>query len=251
MSMHARTLAAAVLTAISAGAAVAADLPSRKEPPPPPPFLQPLFSWTGAYAGVNVGAALGDGEFAGVVPLIGSNFTGGVTLGYNWAWQQKVVAGVELDADFRGTIDAGQDGLFHAGPSSEGYLGTVRARLGYAIFDQGLVYATAGFAYGNDIAPQHYSGANSPGYAGARIAGDSSLLPGWTAGAGFEYALTHSWSVKVEYLYVELAHFDPRYANAVYPFPLAIGNRSAAHLVRMGLNYRFNWGASAPVIAKF
>ncbi|MGA9826621.1 MAG: porin family protein, partial [Methylocystis sp.] len=45
----------AIALAISAGSAIAADLPSRKEapvyvPPPPPPPL-----WTGFYAGLNIG----------------------------------------------------------------------------------------------------------------------------------------------------------------------------------------------------
>jgi outer membrane immunogenic protein len=51
-------LSAAVL-AISAGAALAADLPSRKGPPvlPPPPPPPPL--WTGFYAGLNAGYGFG------------------------------------------------------------------------------------------------------------------------------------------------------------------------------------------------
>jgi outer membrane immunogenic protein len=51
-------LSAAVL-AISAGAALAADLPSRKGPPvlPPPPPPPPM--WTGFYAGLNAGYGFG------------------------------------------------------------------------------------------------------------------------------------------------------------------------------------------------
>ena len=49
----------AVALALSAGSAMAADLPSRKEapiyfPPPPPPM------WTGFYAGLNIGGGWGD-----------------------------------------------------------------------------------------------------------------------------------------------------------------------------------------------
>ncbi len=45
----------AVALALSAGSAMAADLPSRKEapvyvPPPPPPPM-----WTGFYGGLNIG----------------------------------------------------------------------------------------------------------------------------------------------------------------------------------------------------
>jgi outer membrane immunogenic protein len=54
-------LSAAVL-AISAGAALAADLPSRKGPPvlPPPPPPPPL--WTGFYAGLNAGYGFGTND---------------------------------------------------------------------------------------------------------------------------------------------------------------------------------------------
>ena len=50
----------AVALALSAGSAMAADLPSRKEapvyvPPPPPPPM-----WTGFYAGLNIGGGWGD-----------------------------------------------------------------------------------------------------------------------------------------------------------------------------------------------
>ena len=56
-----RLLSAASLIALalSAGSALAADLPYRKDAPvyvPPPP---PVVSWTGVYAGANIGGGLG------------------------------------------------------------------------------------------------------------------------------------------------------------------------------------------------
>jgi outer membrane immunogenic protein len=54
-----KLLLSAAVVAISAGAALAADLPSRKGPPvlPPPPPPPPM--WTGFYAGMNAGYNFG------------------------------------------------------------------------------------------------------------------------------------------------------------------------------------------------
>jgi outer membrane immunogenic protein len=133
-------LSAAVL-AISAGAALAADLPSRKGPPmlPPPPPPPPL--WTGFYAGLNAGynfgtnsnvqsAVLGQDAtgFGGIqhfepaetfnlynvsVPTgaglaqsgsfanTQNGFIGGGQIGYNYQWGSNFVIGIE--ADIQGT----------------------------------------------------------------------------------------------------------------------------------------------------
>src|SRR5512136_1899719 len=54
-----KLLLSAAVIALSAGAALAADLPSRKAPPmlPPPPPPPPM--WTGFYAGLNAGYNFG------------------------------------------------------------------------------------------------------------------------------------------------------------------------------------------------
>jgi outer membrane immunogenic protein len=67
-------LSAAVL-AISAGAALAADLPSRKGPPVlPPPPPPPL--WTGFYAGLNAGYGFGTNSNTQSIGLGSLDFTG-------------------------------------------------------------------------------------------------------------------------------------------------------------------------------
>ena len=49
-----RAVFAALALALTAGSSIAADLPSHKAPPPyiPPP---PIMTWTGFYAGLNLG----------------------------------------------------------------------------------------------------------------------------------------------------------------------------------------------------
>ena len=70
-----KILLSAVSLAVLAGSAIAADLPTRKEPayiPPPPPM------WTGFYGGLNVGGGWDAGNGNGNAwNLLGQN--GGVT----------------------------------------------------------------------------------------------------------------------------------------------------------------------------
>src|SRR3954452_11679051 len=105
----------ATFAVLTAGGAMAADLPV-KAPPMVPPVL---YSWTGFYVGANVGAAWGSDRvstttspanfvpnpgFANQVdPLTpGTNdrhgVIGGVQAGYNWQIN-SVVVGLEADAN--------------------------------------------------------------------------------------------------------------------------------------------------------
>ena len=123
MKKTASSLAALAL-AISAGSALAADLPRYKAPPPPPPPPPPL--WTGFYVGLNAGytfndstlvnttaapifanAGLGNSGPASLASALAANssigvrsdgFIGGGQVGYNWQfWNGSAVAGVEAD----------------------------------------------------------------------------------------------------------------------------------------------------------
>lgn len=159
-------LAASLVVTLS-GAAHAADL-YRKAPPP-----APVASWTGLYAGVNIGGGwsntdIGYGTtdpvtalFFGVaadLPANGdrirsSGVLGGAQIGYNYQFQPAWVAGVEADFQFASINGSGLTSSYGAGFLSSSasqdiqYFGTVRARLGYLATDTLLVYATGGFAY--------------------------------------------------------------------------------------------------------
>ena len=98
-----------------------------------------------------------------------------------------------------------------------GYVGTVRGRVGYAM-NNVLIFATGGLAYGT---------------VRAQIGGftESRTSTGWTIGAGAEVGLTQHWSVKAEYLYVDLS--DNRFAITGLP------HAYAGSVFRLGVNYRF------------
>jgi outer membrane immunogenic protein len=233
--------------------AQAADLPRRTAPIAPPAAL-PIFTWTGFYLGVNAGYALNLGRtnlngtpdlFAtGFVPgdqfTGGDGFTGGVQAGYNFQ-AGNFVFGLEADINY---VDIGRTRVTTIGPltttQSVGmeYLGTLRGRLGLA-FDRFLVYATGGLAYGDFEASTTISGIGSvwTGSAG----GDRW---GYVVGAGAEYALTNNWSVRGEYLYVDLGRQN--YASPLVSGPGAgatvFGTSRAEYrtsIFRAGLNYRF------------
>jgi outer membrane immunogenic protein len=112
--------------ALLAGPALAADLPSRKEPPVAPIVYVPVFTWTGFYVGLNAGGAWTstsghlnvfgfNGLNGGVVvpgyatfPLFNNgnnnnngNFTGGGQIGYNYQIG-AFVWGVEADINYLG-----------------------------------------------------------------------------------------------------------------------------------------------------
>jgi outer membrane immunogenic protein len=192
-----------------AGAASAADLPTRAAPPAPVFAAAPVFTWTGFYVGVNAGYGWSNDDFdafdAADVDDDGG-FVGGAQVGYNYQIGSFVV-GLEGDiqyADFgaEGAFDFDGDGDDDRFESSD-WFGTVRARAGVA-FDRALIYATGGFAFADD--------AN-----------------GWTVGGGVEYAFTNNLSAKIEGLYVNFEEDD----IAGFEMENDFG------VVRAGLNFRF------------
>jgi outer membrane immunogenic protein len=225
-------------------AASAADIPARM-PYKAPAVVAPVFSWTGFYVGINGGYGGNEYKYPFQAPIVSSSgeatlnssgFLAGGQMGYNWqagSW----VFGVEADiqwSNIKGELDASANTPLGALALSAGseleWFGTVRGRLGYT-WDRLMVYGTGGFAYGS---VNSYLNANG-GRLGSFAYSTDSNKTGWTAGAGFEYAVTPSVSLKTEYLYLDLGE-DPVYSSA----PFSISEKTTVHLVRAGLNWRFN-----------
>jgi outer membrane immunogenic protein len=295
--------------AVTAGSALAADLPSRKGPPVlPPPPPPPL--WTGFYVGLNAGGGwansstitttaapifnnpgLGCGNANecvvaaaasanGVVNSSnGGGFIGGGQVGYNWQFYNSFVVGVEADiqgiaggssrnSTLGGAVvpNFGVGNVYTTGTAASrsiDYFGTVRGRLGWLATPTLLVYGTGGLAYGgvnlnyaqiSALTPPGFT--TNPFFAGAAF---SDTRTGWTAGGGVEWMFWPNWSAKVEYLYYDLGRVSVNSAalqvNAVGTPFIGYGSQASTHfngnVVRAGLNYHFNWGAPAPVVAKY
>ena len=68
---------------------------------------------------------------------------------------------------------------------------------------------------------------------------------GWLVGAGFEYAVTNNWTVKLEYDYLGLGNrtfIVPAGAPFLVGDTFTTNNRNV-QMVKFGFNYLFNWGA--------
>lgn len=73
------------------------------------------------------------------------------------------------------------------------------------------------------------------------------MMTGWTAGGGIEWAFSLGWSMKAEYLYVDLGSdrfFDPADVSFI---TRDVDLRQ--HIVRAGINYR--WGGGRTIVARY
>ncbi len=260
-----KIVTAAAMLVAAAGAAHAADLPARVAPAP---YVAPLpvFTWTGAYFGINAGAAfdnkqqftttanrrdgIGDTSFSD------SGFSAGGQIGYNYEFQgfggfggpgSGIVVGFEADAMYMDT-DKSINTILPAGNASFrsglDFLGTARGRLGYA-FNTFLIYGTGGFAYGN-VDSRVVSVSNGV----TDLQNQSGFNTGYTYGGGIEYALPtgsflnffHSSAVtlKAEYLRYELdsSNLKDTSVNTVNLQP-GLKVKNEGNIARIGLNYKF------------
>ena len=277
-----RTLiaSAAFASLLAATSAFAADLPVKA-----PAVVAVVYDWTGLYIGTNLGYSWGRGSTDGtaigtqrsgnlaapiVTPLSGvllgradvNGFIGGGQLGYNWQ-RGTWVFGLEGDIQFsneRGSGDVACSlSVTVCPPFTRDYkldwFGTARGRVGFLPAERILLYVTGGLAYGG------FSGSSLFTAAGTNaldFGSWSSTKVGWTVGAGVEAALGSNWSVKFEYLYMDLGNAGGSTATFVLPNPSATPTSSVAYafntkftdnIVRVGLNYKF--GGPYPVIAKY
>lgn len=191
------------------------------------------FNWSGFYAGIQGGYGWGDTDHlvftAPPHPMNGGLF--GVAVGVNWQ-RGNVVYG--LEGDFSVSDLEAEFSPFRAFTQVRN-VSTARARLGYAM-DKTLVYVTGGFAYGNVRA-----GVREDLIPGVAFQSDDRGRFGWTLGGGIEWAFAPRWSLKAEYLRVDLGA-DINYAAIVVAAPPVRDRLSVdavADIVRVGLNYNF------------
>lgn len=190
----ARPIVAAIgLFALGAIPAYAADVIMEEPPLPAAPMEQPpLNTWSGPYAGVTVGHAWGTTEAddaLGTNSIDTDGFNAGGFVGYNYQFG-NIVAGAEADLGY-----SWADGE-NAGVSAEsGVEGSLRARLGYVITPDILLYATAGGA------------AKQLEVSGPGIDDDNTML-GYTAGVGTDVMVTEQVFGRVEYRYTDFGSED-------------------------------------------
>jgi outer membrane immunogenic protein len=204
-------------------------------------------------------------------------WNGGGQIGYNWQFHPAWVAGIEADfqgADQKRTTNCIQTCnqlgtvapgilplLFPVTINSNSYeqklnwFGTVRGRLGYTTGPT-LFYVTGGFAYGEVERNAATTGTstflgvvNLASFAGGTSV--SSTKTGWVLGGGIESEFAGAWTLKAEYLYMDLGSvsdtYNTRFTGGILPGlnGQVAGVRTVTgdvteQIVRVGLNYRFN-----------
>ena len=78
----------------------------------------------------------------------------------------------------------------------------------------------------------------------------SAIQTGWTAGGGVEWMFMPNWSAKLEYLYSDISGGNNNGFNAGIGIN-NVNNHTRWNTVRAGVSYHFNFGAPAPVLAKY
>jgi outer membrane immunogenic protein len=230
-----------------------------------PALAAPIFSWTGWHVGVNVGATHSDVDVdwdahinnsPSANPQINSfaattfdrwGFTGGGQLGYD-RQVGALVLGAEADIQYTGLKDSRSVtyiGVLTGSPNTitqsfeSNWLATLRGRVG--VTTQGvLLYATGGLAVGQ----VKYGDSRFVEFNGQLFAASSDeTRVGWTVGGGAEMMLSSRWSVKAEYLHVDLGKTSYTSAGSSTPTnTIDHFHRFTEDLVRLGLNYRFSGG---------
>ena len=252
-----------------------------------PGFVNPLF--TGLLPGFFEGqAAAAAASASGILSPRLDGFIGGGQVGYNWQFNNSFVVGIEADIQGSGArgsatgigVGANPLGVLVGSPGlgavstlsvtkNLDYLGTVRGRLGWLATPTLLAFVSGGLAYGGVNTTVNFSSNETPtaivgGGFLPSIASFSDTRVGWTVGGGLEWMFMPNLSAKLEYLYYDLGSYSfaaGGQTNISPFFGLATGaigvssnftqasTRYNGHIVRVGLNYHFNWGA--PVVAKY
>jgi outer membrane immunogenic protein len=235
----------------------------------PAPALEPAslaaargFNWTGLHAGLNagygamsndypIGVAYDDGDdsanVAAKAQMRGGGALAGAQIGYDYVLN-RMLLGLEADIAWSNvegklSIDGSalNNGTYLGSAVGEigtklDYLGTLRARLGYVVTDPWMIYATGGWAYGRTKSTA--SATIDPLFSGS--VSKSLDMSGWAAGLGTEYAVTPNFTVRAEYLHVDLGS-KTLWSGSDTDWDATLKIKPKFDLVRIGANYKFDF----------
>jgi outer membrane immunogenic protein len=174
-------------------------------------------------------------------------------LGYNWQ-VNRFLLGFEGDINWLGFKGNATSGAVYpcCAPTaftinssvSADWLATIRGRIGLIATPSLLLYGTGGVAIADIKANWVFSDTFATAAESASL---SDTRVGWTAGAGGEYLVGSGWSVKAEYLYVDLGRSSVSSSNlTAFTPPIAFPTNVFTHsvdiksnIVRVGANYHF------------
>jgi outer membrane immunogenic protein len=230
-----------------ASCALAADLPVKAANVP-----VPVFTWTRCFLGAHAGGGWVQKDITDPVTVVenalGLDRTPGVTtahvssaggviggqFGCDYQFTPNWVVGVEgavSGATMKGNTTVGlTDGTTALVTARTDFLGSVAGRLGYAV-DRWLLFARGGAAWAGDkytITGNSFSGFEA-----------LDTRPGWTVGAGIEWAFASNWSARLEYDYYGFG------TRTILIDPTNLGHvdvKQSVQTVKLGVNFHvWSW----------
>jgi outer membrane immunogenic protein len=226
--------------ALTASAAVAADMRGPVKAPAYIPPPEPVISWAGFYIGGQIGGGWATSNWTTNATLAGERvrtspdgWLGGGQLGYRFEVAPSWLLGIEvsgLAADLDDTVRS-----VFVGRTRRTQLRSLFAVTGQVGHSWGpwLVYVKGGWATG-DV--RRVANNNNPG--GFNVAW-SQDPDGWTAGAGLEYLIGPHVSVGAEYAYYSLDLKSVTRANTGGNLVTAGSSSFDVHTIMARVNFRF------------
>jgi outer membrane immunogenic protein len=163
-------------------------------------------------------------------PLGPKGFLGGIGLGYGLR-AGGLIVGADGDIAFGRITDTHTEtkaGLTVTGKGTLSTLGTLRARVGVPVSPSAQVYLTGGLAGASYDYSLSYAGVLN-----GNLTRNSTTF-GWAAGAGAEWAIDSQWSLKAEYLYLDLMK-----RRSITDGTISTIGHLQQSQIRAGLNYKF------------
>jgi outer membrane immunogenic protein len=225
-----------------AGAAFAADLsapPPRPTPPPPPAHVQ---NGTDCFAGVHAGGAFSDDEILSSGDFGSAGFVGGGQAGCDYHFASAWVVGVGGRAAWSSlqskTPGSGTDGTGAIFPTqftvANDFLASATTRVGYNFVGGWLAYVAGGAAWTREKADITFV---APTLGVAVNPSATTMQPGWTVGAGLEWAFAPHWSTNFEYDYYDFGSNDFLLIDNVNRVTFSGSLKDTIHTLTVGLNY--------------
>lgn len=220
---------------VCVNAASAADAIIAEEPVA---VSAPVFNWSGAYLGGQIGYGWGKSTFQseGEIDALKPNgFLGGLYAGYNFDIGNNVILGIDGDVTYNNlkkSLSDDDDFLTATVESRLRWSGAVRARAGYA-FDRFMPYIAGGVAFGSVKTSASLSDGDL-----TIGASQSKTLTGWTVGGGVDYAATDNVILRLEYRYTDYGHKNFSADNDGFGFD-SVRNKFKTNDIRLGVAYKF------------
>lgn len=222
---------ASIISSLAFGAH-AADLQSPRGPVLAE-IAAPGFGWTGVYAGLHAGYGFANTSISvpGLFGFSGNGANGwlvGGKIGADYQFARRWIAGVLAEGNLQAidtTISAG--GMTVARVSGD-MRWAIRARLGFLLTPETMIYATGGWSQGRTT------------FSLTGLGSASLITSGWQIGGGLETRLAGNVFLHAEYVHT--------FSNGIGQFaPLVVKPTSGT--ARIGLSYRFGMGNAYPAFA--